>query len=176
MHARLRSTFVYVTHDQNEALALADRIALMARGRILQCDTPRNVYECPASAETARFLGGSMLLPAQVITPATGCSARVRVAGTEWQVRAPRDHPAVSATLSVRAHDLALAPAAQADVLTATVLDARYQGSHWLVRVRMQDVPAIELEIAHRGEPPGRGESVGLHILDGWVLPDRPHM
>lgn len=57
LRARLGISFVIVTHDQDEAMAMADRIAVMDKGRILQVDTPRGLYEHPASHAVARFFG-----------------------------------------------------------------------------------------------------------------------
>ena len=57
LHRRLAATFVYVTHDQVEAMTMSDRIAVMMDGRILQCDTPRNVYALPAHRSVAEFIG-----------------------------------------------------------------------------------------------------------------------
>ncbi len=59
-------TFVYVTHDQEEALTMSDRIAVMDQGRIEQCDDPETVYERPASTFVAGFIGVSNLMPATV--------------------------------------------------------------------------------------------------------------
>jgi ABC-type Fe3+/spermidine/putrescine transport system ATPase subunit len=64
-------TAVYVTHDQTEAFAVADRIALMNDGRIEQLDTPQQVYCCPATPFAAHFLGFHNLMPAQVIDAQT---------------------------------------------------------------------------------------------------------
>jgi len=58
-------TFVFVTHDQEEALTLSDRVAVFSRGRIEQVGTPREVYERPVSAFVAGFVGTSNLLPAE---------------------------------------------------------------------------------------------------------------
>jgi len=60
-------TTVYVTHDQKEALAIADRMAVMEAGRILQLGTPREVYARPASAAVARFIGETNLIPGRVV-------------------------------------------------------------------------------------------------------------
>jgi multiple sugar transport system ATP-binding protein len=57
LHERLDSTFIYVTHDQVEALAMADRIAVMDRGRLRQYGTPDEVYQLPANTSVARFIG-----------------------------------------------------------------------------------------------------------------------
>ncbi len=165
MHQRLGSTFVYVTHDQSEALALADRIALMRQGRILQCDPPRVIYDCPASPAVARFLGGGALLPAIMLAPATDGKARVRAAHADWLVRAGPSTAPGPVTLCVRAHDLALVQAAGS--ARAVVVDPRYQGSHWLVRVRLDD--GTELEVVHHGEPPARGKwSACKFSMAGW--------
>jgi spermidine/putrescine transport system ATP-binding protein len=64
-------TFVYVTHDQEEALTMSDRIAVMNRGRVEQCDEPLRVYEEPATAFVADFLGVSNLMDATVTTGST---------------------------------------------------------------------------------------------------------
>ena len=60
-------TFVYVTHDQEEALTMSDRIAIMDRGRVEQVGEPEEVYECPATTFVAGFIGVSNLMPATVV-------------------------------------------------------------------------------------------------------------
>jgi ABC-type Fe3+/spermidine/putrescine transport system ATPase subunit len=65
IHAETRTTCLYVTHDQEEALSLADRIAVMNRGRIEQVGTPREIYERPANEFTARFMGELNLVAAE---------------------------------------------------------------------------------------------------------------
>ena len=76
-------TFVYVTHDQEEALTMSDRIAVMNEGQIEQMDEPETVYERPATTFVAGFIGVSNLMPAQVES-SSGSRARVRLdAGVE---------------------------------------------------------------------------------------------
>jgi spermidine/putrescine transport system ATP-binding protein len=76
-------TFVYVTHDQEEALTMSDRIAVMNQGRIEQCDTPEEIYERPATTFVAGFIGVSNLMPGEVVS-ANGGGPRVRLdAGVE---------------------------------------------------------------------------------------------
>jgi spermidine/putrescine transport system ATP-binding protein len=65
-------TFLYVTHDQEEALTMSDRLAVMNAGRIVQIGTPREVYEEPADAYVADFLGVSNLMEVEVTGPAPG--------------------------------------------------------------------------------------------------------
>ena len=66
LHREVGITFVYVTHDQEEALTMSDRLAVMNKGRLEQVGTPREVYESPASEYVADFLGVANLLPAEV--------------------------------------------------------------------------------------------------------------
>jgi spermidine/putrescine ABC transporter ATP-binding subunit len=69
---RLGMTVIYVTHDQEEAMNLSDRIAILNRGRIEQMGAPRDIYEHPANAFTARFLGEANLIPGTVIEVGAG--------------------------------------------------------------------------------------------------------
>jgi multiple sugar transport system ATP-binding protein len=68
LHARLRATFVYVTHDQVEAMTMSDRVAMMDGGRIIQLGTPDRLYDAPANLTVAQFIGSPTinLLPGQV--------------------------------------------------------------------------------------------------------------
>ena len=65
---QLGITFIYVTHDQDEALTMSDRVAVMRDGNIEQCDEPRELYEAPETAFVANFLGASNLVPVTVAT------------------------------------------------------------------------------------------------------------
>jgi spermidine/putrescine transport system ATP-binding protein len=71
-------TFVYVTHDQEEALTMSDRIAVMSSGVVEQVDTPENVYERPRTTFVAGFIGVSNLMPGTV-TSASGGRGRIRL-------------------------------------------------------------------------------------------------
>jgi len=81
LQAQVGITFVYVTHDQEEALTMSDRIAVVNRGRIEQAATPKDLYEEPANAFVADFLGVSNLMDATVAGPA-GDGARVSLSGS----------------------------------------------------------------------------------------------
>jgi iron(III) transport system ATP-binding protein len=76
--ARLGLTAVYVTHDQEEAYALCDRISVMSRGRILQTGTPRELYEHPAQLSVARFLGRNNLIKGMPLTPSHEAVAKFK--------------------------------------------------------------------------------------------------
>ena len=75
---RVGITFIYVTHDQEEALTLSDRIAVMNKGRVLQVGSPAEIYEHPTSRFVAEFIGESNLIPGEVVEMRDGM-AMVRV-------------------------------------------------------------------------------------------------
>jgi spermidine/putrescine transport system ATP-binding protein len=68
-------TFIFVTHDQSEALAISDRVVLLRNGKVEQCGTPRAIYSTPRTAYAASFLGKSNLIPAQVLEGMANCGA-----------------------------------------------------------------------------------------------------
>jgi len=92
-------TFVYVTHDQEEALTMADRLAVMKEGRIEQVGSPRQVYEEPASAYVADFLGVSNMLDAQAI--GTDSDGRCRVRVGDLELLASRGHTSARGSVKV---------------------------------------------------------------------------
>ena len=67
LHEQLGMTTVYVTHDQREALTMSDRVAVINHGKLVQLDTPRNIYDHPATPFVANFIGESTLLPVEYI-------------------------------------------------------------------------------------------------------------
>ena len=142
-------TFLLVTHDQQEALALSDRVAVMSQGRIEQVGTPLEIFERPETAFVATFTGAANLWDAEVLGAAGEGRLRVRLtAGLELEVPAPLPAAAPGAALhlAVRPERLTLragsaSPAAGADLagmaaLPVTVEESVYQGARtvWLVR------------------------------------------
>src|SRR5580692_4681856 len=75
-------TFLYVTHDQEEALTMTDRLAVMRDGKIVQLGRPSDVYEEPADTYVADFLGASNLMPVQVVSRGPGAQCEVRLGDT----------------------------------------------------------------------------------------------
>jgi putative spermidine/putrescine transport system ATP-binding protein len=130
---QLGITTVYVTHDQEEALSLSDRVVVMSEGRIEQIGTPAEIYNFPATQFVASFVGTLNLLSARVIEASTG---RVSVAGQEIRAARPvetaRDGSAV--TLAIRPEGIELGTDGGANRLTGTVEDVSFLGS--IVRIR----------------------------------------
>jgi spermidine/putrescine transport system ATP-binding protein len=105
LQERVGITFVYVTHDQEEALTMSDRIAVMDRGRLLQVGTPADVYDRPRTRFVADFIGDSNLLDAEVLDDAS-----MRLAdGTVIRVVSDR-RPGARVTVAIRPEKLALWP------------------------------------------------------------------
>ena len=80
------ATGILVTHDQGEALSLADQVAVMRDGRLAQVGTPKQVYDAPADLDVARFVGGAVVLPAVV----SGRGRPVSSARSAWPTASPR--------------------------------------------------------------------------------------
>jgi iron(III) transport system ATP-binding protein len=115
LQRRLAITSLYVTHDQEEAMALSDRVVVMDRGRALQIGSPQAIYQRPASRQVAAFFGAPNLLDAQV----TACEARgagefrLTVAGADWSGAcdaAEAFSPGEPVTVLVRGENVALDP------------------------------------------------------------------
>jgi ABC-type sugar transport system ATPase subunit len=93
LHRRLGMTLIHVTHDQGEALAMGDRIAVLDRGRIVQCDTPRQIYRRPAHRFIGEFVGSPSMniLPCEVVREPDFLS--IRLAGDDPAVLGIDDEP-----------------------------------------------------------------------------------
>ena len=125
----LRLSVVYVTHDQEEALAVSDRIIVMNTARIAQDGTPRDLYEQPASRFIANFIGDANLLPVTITRVADGL-AMVVLAGTSLALPA-RGLAQGAAELAVRPRALRLLRRAAGDgELACTVRKSAYLGTH----------------------------------------------
>jgi len=126
----LGTTFVMVTHDQTEALAMADRIGIMQNGRMAQTGSPADLYERPATRFVASFLGSANILPCTV----DGTTVHLPALGTTIRAAAPAPG---SAFLALRPERLTLGDGANA--LTGQVTDHAYAGDSLTVTVRLPD-------------------------------------
>jgi iron(III) transport system ATP-binding protein len=116
LQKRLKITTLYVTHDQEEAMALSDRVVVMQRGRILQTGAPETVYRRPDSRDVASFFGTPNLIEASVVSgaPASGGEWQLGVEGAGWSgtCRAARAYDTgAKVLLVVRPEDIVLADA-----------------------------------------------------------------
>ncbi|MGW2742032.1 ABC transporter ATP-binding protein [Streptomyces sp. NPDC001450] len=157
-------SMLYVTHDQVEALTLADRIAVMDAARLQQCGTPRELYQAPKSEFTASFVGGANLLPVTV------GSGGVDFAGTELTVDTGGVVAQARATLCVRPHLVGLGEGPNRIVGTVTEIQWRGATHRLYVEVGGHTVMADLRELK---APPAHGDAVSLHFAseDAVLLP-----
>jgi ABC-type Fe3+/spermidine/putrescine transport system ATPase subunit len=126
IHRESGATFVYVTHDQREALALSDRVVVFNEGRVDQVGTPDEIYHQPASPFAARFVGDANVLPVHV-TSVDGGQAEVSIGGERLVVKARGDGARVGpAWLVVRAEVVRLA---EDGWLRGSVRDGAFRGT-----------------------------------------------
>ena len=150
---KLGTTTILVTHDQNEAMALSDRIVVMNGGRVEQVARPEEAYARPASAFVANFLGRTNAFAAE----AEG--ATVRVGGLA--LACPEANRTGPVTVSVRPERIGFA-APDAAALPATILSRTFQGTHWLFIAGTAAGPATIVRPNDGAALPFEGEHVGL--------------
>ncbi|MEO1312647.1 MAG: ABC transporter ATP-binding protein [Pseudomonadota bacterium] len=157
-HRESGATTLYITHDQREAMALADQLAVMEEGRFLQVGPPDEIYDRPGNATVARFIGQGALQPVMVR------DGRAQIGKSSFATEAA-DGPGQAL---FRPSDLDLTdPSGEA--LTGIVSSTTYRGGAWEAIVTVDGL-SEPFEVTS----PVRlnvGEPVGLRILRGWVLP-----
>ncbi|MGV1047282.1 MAG: ABC transporter ATP-binding protein [Solirubrobacterales bacterium] len=176
LHAETGATFVYVTHDQGEALSMADRVAVFSEGEIAQVGAPIDVYTAPSSSYVARFVGDANVIPVEVTSVDRG-EARYRVAGMENSAPAGAGLVPGPAQLVVRAECVAF----RGDgLLRGSVVDRAFRGAH---SSYLLDVSGVErpLRAEVRSSADGDGDpDVGAPVSIGWddglgcVIPPEP--
>ena len=146
MQKRLGITFIHVTHTQLEAVAVADQVVVMDKGRIEQSASARSIYADPASPYVARFMGGQNVLSGTVESIAEGIAILKGAAGQRYTVAAPRATVGAPLHFAVRrdqvqlrksAADAALPP----NSLRAGVVMTEYQGIYVKVTVAVEPAP-----------------------------------
>jgi iron(III) transport system ATP-binding protein len=147
----LQITTIYVTHDQEEALAISDTIAVMDRGRVLQVGKPWELYLKPANGFVADFIGTMNVFRGRVEEGAAGHPRALATSfGGRWQVPAA-GAPGASISVGVRPESLALEPGANAgevwNSLTGTVTEAAYLGAVVRYEVRVADDLTVTADI-----------------------------
>jgi spermidine/putrescine ABC transporter ATP-binding subunit len=184
LQRQLGTTFVFVTHDQQEALTMSDRIAVMCNARIAQLGTPAEIYECPRTPFVARFIGESNFFEGRVTGP-TASGWAVAGEGTTFAIPA---HPAVAdggtVRIAVRPEWLDLcrpdAVPAGENAVAGVVRQVLYLGETLHVRVQ---VGAREVAVAVRNEGQltrplswreGDAVAVAWQVDDCQVLEDDP--
>ncbi|WP_041655750.1 ABC transporter ATP-binding protein [Azoarcus sp. KH32C] len=175
IHESLGVTFVFVTHDQGEALTMSDRIAVFNHGVIQQIDTPSALYENPTNAFVANFIGENNALDGKVVSSRDGVTHVALPDGTQLRARTGDAGGAGSTALvSIRPERVSLArPDSTAENrLRATVLEQIYLGDH--IRLRMQVAGCnnftMKTPISRISRCPNAGESVDIDLSPDHLL------
>jgi spermidine/putrescine transport system ATP-binding protein len=176
IHQAMGTTTVMVTHDQREAFAIADQVAVLLGGRIQQMDTPARLYESPNSIPVARFVGHSNFVTGLFKdgdAPGISAGRRVlRAAGSSIPMK-----PGDAAALVIRPEGLeVLSPCdSECEHLRGQITTIIYRGAFNVVRIR---VDGIQFEALTKGLPAGLagGQTVCLDWdpHDAWILPPGP--
>src|SRR5215475_8639875 len=156
-------TTIYVTHDQEEALSMSDRIVVMYEGRVEQVGTPLEIYNYPRTRFVASFVGTLNILSGHVVDPATG---RMAIDGQELRTTQPlpADDAGKKRMLALRPEAIVLEPpVAGRNTLTATVEEVSFLGAIVRIRTRVKD-EVISLDIFNdpNRRLPERGQPVAL--------------
>ncbi|HEY8309654.1 MAG TPA: ABC transporter ATP-binding protein, partial [Gemmatimonadaceae bacterium] len=151
---------LFVTHDQDDAFAIADRIVLLSLGKVLQIGSPEDLYDRPLTRAVATFIGHATLIPAR----RNGESATVSIAGVMHSL-ALSSHAGVAegeaGAIVLRPEALEIASGDAGGLLRATVTARRFAGAQFVYRLRLDDDLLIDVASRERFEPEA---SVGVRV------------
>ncbi len=158
-------TFVFVTHDQEEALTMSDRIAVMSQGRVQQIGTARDIYEGPVNRFVADFIGETNLMEVDVTAISDGMADVILPGGHALRCPAAATTPGRH-HLSIRPERVSLADGGE---VTATVERVVYLGTDVQVMTRLPGGVPLSLRVQNsaRIAIPAPGASVSLHLEEG---------
>jgi len=170
-HRQTGTTMIYITHDQAEAMALADRIAVMDEGKIVQVATPSTLYREPGNEMVARFIGQGMVLPAQINSLKGEGICHAEIFGRKTTLRCAAGTRPGPANICLKSNALTINSKSKSSI-SGTISYLIYRGGYRRAEVRLDgatdtnvsvDVPeAITVET---------GQAVAIGIADGWVIP-----
>jgi ABC-type Fe3+/spermidine/putrescine transport system ATPase subunit len=178
VHRETGATFVYVTHDQREAMALSDRLVVMNQGRVEQVGQPTEVYSSPASVFAAQFVGNANVLPVEVLECGTA-DALLQLGSHTRRVECVDPSPG-PAWLVLRPEAVRVSGAFAAngspDHLPGVVRDAAYRGTGFSYRIELSELEAhVKAEtrgaVGHEVDQP---VSIDWDAGACWLLPRAP--
>lgn len=166
VHEETGTTFVFVTHDQGEALAMSDKIAIFNKGRLMQVASPDQIYNAPDSRFVAEFLGHINIFPVSGATLDNGVM-RGQMNGTT--LSALPGGAASAASIAVRPEHMLLSrsqPEDAANILSAKVTRRTYQGSH--SDLLLQTACGQEISASTQNAVSGETPEIGAEMWVGW--------
>ncbi|TCO74167.1 ABC transporter ATP-binding protein [Rhodovulum euryhalinum] len=166
IHHQSGTTFVFVTHDQSEALSVAGLVGVMNRGRLEQVAPPDQVFRRPATPMVARFVGQGCTLPVEALSTSDG---RVIVRLGPRNAEVPGVAGPGPAWLCLRPRDLRLAEGA--GDIAARVIGLRFEGGDHVLSALPEGIDAADPLEVRSEMPVALGTLIGLSLKGGWVLP-----
>ncbi|HEY8587967.1 MAG TPA: ABC transporter ATP-binding protein, partial [Naasia sp.] len=174
MQREVGITFIYVTHDQEEALTMSDRIAVMSQGHLLQVGSPQDIYDRPASTFVAAFIGSCNVIPAVN----TGGAGTVTVPGVGPVPALGLEDAAAGAEVwvAVRPERVAASDVPTPGSVAGTLLESVYVGDRWRYVVRLGEtavtasVDSADVTPGLAGIVPGAPIQLSWHAADARVL------
>lgn len=169
LQRRLGITFVLVTHDQEEALSMSDRVCVMRGGRIVQVGTPHGLYDLPDNRYVADFVGKSNFVDGRVES-VSGGMARIGTKAGMLTGRAGRGIGAgAAATLSVRPEQIALTRSPGEGRFAVTVVNRIFLGEHTEYLVTSDELGAVLVHVARQAEAAEGGFAPGDRPFASWA-------
>ena len=173
IHRQVGITFVIVTHDQEEAMTMSTRIAVMDKGTILQLGKPRDIYEYPVDRTVAEFIGTANLFDGHVISEGDGI-LRLAADGIDVPLavpgnRIPGEEPA---TLLVRPEKIVLGPVVNPDglnVIEGVVDEIAYLGGGSVTQVRLNSGRIVSVATFNPGHRPAADLALGQAVTLSWA-------
>ncbi len=158
LQRRIATTFLFVTHDQEEAITMSDRIVVMAEGKIEQVGTPKEIYYGPKTPFVARFFGDNNLIPAQVL------NGRAETAIGTFPL--PTGMPDTPRPLlaTIRPEKLQLGTGANGASVPCSIEDVVFVGASTHVRVRPLAAPDLLLLVKATSDPQGNLATRGATV------------
>jgi putrescine transport system ATP-binding protein len=170
LQRKLKMTFVIVTHDQDEAMRVADRIAVMNKGRLVQVSAPRELYESPKSRWAASFFGDINIFDGQVVSRADGrVTIRTQAAGVLTVASDLQPAEGMTLAVGIRPEKISMSAAAApeaANALRGTIVETIYLGEMTAYRIKLASGETATVRAPNhvRADAPpfGIGDSVSL--------------
>jgi spermidine/putrescine transport system ATP-binding protein len=166
LQERVGITFLYVTHDQEEALTMSDRLAVMCDGRLAQVGSPREVYDAPASTYVADFLGVSNLMDVSVLEGGPKPRCQVKLGDAVLFVDSEDTHAAGAAKLCIRPEKVTLEPFGSMGDNRAPAMVERsvFLGSSTQVYVRLAAGPTLQAQLNGDHSPVALTQGTPVHV------------
>jgi spermidine/putrescine transport system ATP-binding protein len=163
------ATFIYVTHDQEEALVMSQRVVIMQNGRVVQEGAPADVYHNPQTRFAAEFIGTASILPAEVVRSSGGMAEVVVGKSVTIQARFPTGHtPSAgqAGVLAARPEDLQIEKSSSGSGLAGEVVDGIFLGESTHVRVALDGLGIVRVQwTGLMNAIPRTGERVIVNVL-----------